>query len=97
GLGATRDIRRVDARMRALGVRRGPRSLRRRPTKGWEALTPAESRVVELVAQGRPNPEIAAELFLSRRTVQTHVSNILAKLDLSSRLEIMREAARRAA
>jgi DNA-binding NarL/FixJ family response regulator len=39
-------------------------------------------------------PGLASELFLSRRTVQTHVSNILAKLGLKSRLEIMREAVR---
>jgi DNA-binding NarL/FixJ family response regulator len=38
------------------------------------------------------NPDIADELFLSRRTVQTHVSNILAKLRLRSRVEIMRDA-----
>jgi DNA-binding CsgD family transcriptional regulator len=94
-LGATRDVRRADARLRVHGVRRGPRGIRRRPTSGWEALTPAEQRVVELVAQGRSNPDIANELFLSRRTVQTHVSNVLTKLNLSSRLEIMREAAGR--
>jgi DNA-binding CsgD family transcriptional regulator len=92
GLGATWDLRRVDARLRPFGIRRGPRSLRRRATSGWEALTPAETRVAKLVARGMSNPDIADELFLSRRTVQTHVSNILAKLRLRSRVEIMREA-----
>jgi DNA-binding NarL/FixJ family response regulator len=48
--------------------------------------------VAELVAQGRSNPEIAAELFLSRNTVQTHVSHILAKLAARSRVEIARAA-----
>jgi DNA-binding NarL/FixJ family response regulator len=38
------------------------------------------------------NPQIGAELFLSRRTVQTHVSHILAKLNLTSRTDIAREA-----
>jgi DNA-binding NarL/FixJ family response regulator len=51
--------------------------------------------VAGLVAQGMSNPQIAAQLFLSRRTVQTHVSHILAKLNLSSRIDIAREAARR--
>jgi len=92
-LGADWDLRRVEARLRPFGVRRGPRSLRRRATSGWESLTTAESRVAGLVARGLSNPDIATELFLSRRTVQTHVSNILAKLNLSSRLEIVREAA----
>ncbi len=41
------------------------------------------------------NPQIAAHLFLSRRTVQTHVSHILAKLSLNSRIDIAREASRR--
>jgi DNA-binding CsgD family transcriptional regulator len=96
-VGAAWDIRRADARLRQLGVRRGPRSVRRRPTSGWAALTPTEERVAALVADGRSNPDIAAELLLSRRTVQTHVSNILTKLGYSSRIEIAREADRHAA
>ncbi|MYT21275.1 hypothetical protein GTW69_13400, partial [Streptomyces sp. SID7760] len=71
--------------LRSLGVRRGSRSARRRVANGWEALTPAELKVALLVAQGRSNPEIASALFLSARTVQTHVSHILAKLQVRSR------------
>ncbi|GAB3146466.1 BTAD domain-containing putative transcriptional regulator [Micromonospora sonneratiae] len=89
-LGAAWDIRRADTRLRPYGVRRGPRSIRRRPSTGWDALTPTEERVARMVAQSRSNPDIAAELFLSRRTVQTHVSNILAKLGVASRIEIAR-------
>ena len=55
------------------------------------AAAPARQRSVSLVTNG----EIAAHLFLSRRTVQTHVSHILAKLDLHSRTDIAREASRR--
>ncbi|MGH3715662.1 MAG: BREX system ATP-binding domain-containing protein [Micromonosporaceae bacterium] len=95
-LGAAWDIRRVDARLRPFGVRRGPRSLNRRPRIGWDALTQSERRVAGLVAKGRSNPDIAAELFLSRNTVQTHVSNILSKLQLRSRLELIREATEQA-
>jgi DNA-binding CsgD family transcriptional regulator/tetratricopeptide (TPR) repeat protein len=91
-LGATWDIRRADARLRPYGIRRGPRSLHRRATTGWEALTPSEARIARLVAKGMSNPAIAAELFLSRNTVQTHVSNILAKLQMRSRLELVRDA-----
>ncbi len=91
--GATWDIRRADARLRGYGVRRGPRSTHRRPPTGWDALTPSEERIARLVAQGLSNPDIAAELFLSRRTVQAHVSSILAKLQFKSRIEVMRAIA----
>jgi DNA-binding CsgD family transcriptional regulator len=93
-LAAAWDIRRADARLRRYGIRRGPRTVRRRPTAGWDALTPTELRVAALVAEGRSNPDIAAEMLLSRRTVQTHVSNILAKLGFGSRIEIAREVER---
>jgi DNA-binding CsgD family transcriptional regulator/tetratricopeptide (TPR) repeat protein len=93
--GATWDVKRADARLRPYGVRRGPRSVHRRATVGWESLTPSERVIAALVAQGRSNPDIAAELFLSRRTVQTHVSRILAKLQLHSRMDVIRAAAAR--
>jgi DNA-binding NarL/FixJ family response regulator len=96
-MGATWNIKRADARLRQLGIRRGPRSVHRRATVGWEALTPSERAIADLVARGHSNPDIAAELFLSRRTVQTHVSRILAKLQMNSRMEVIRAAAEREA
>jgi DNA-binding NarL/FixJ family response regulator len=93
-LGATWDIRRADARLRPHGIRRGPRSLHRREKTGWNALTPTETRVAALVALGKSNPDISTELYVSRNTVQTHVSNILAKLQLRSRIELIRETTR---
>jgi DNA-binding CsgD family transcriptional regulator len=95
-LGAAFDLARAEARLREFGVRRGRRTGRARPESGWEALTPAEEKVAFLVAEGSSNPEIADLLYLSPRTVQTHVSHILAKLGVHSRSEIAREAARRA-
>jgi DNA-binding CsgD family transcriptional regulator len=92
GLGASWDIRRADARLRAHGIRRGPRSRHRRAATGWAALTPSEARIAAMVARGLSNPDIASELFLSRRTVQAHVSSILGKLELRSRVEIMQGA-----
>ncbi len=94
-LGANWDITRAEARMRAFGIRRGVRGSRHRPSKGWESLTPTELKVANLVARGLSNPDIGTELYLSRRTVQTHVSHILAKLLAHSRGEIMRIAAER--
>jgi DNA-binding CsgD family transcriptional regulator len=52
-------------------------------------LTARENDVVGLLAKGRRNKEIAADLFLSERTVESHVRNILVKLDLSSRAEVV--------
>jgi DNA-binding CsgD family transcriptional regulator len=94
-LGAGWDLARTQARFRAYGIRRGPHVRHRRSDSGWDSLTPTELKIVTLVARGMSNPEIAAHLFLSRRTVQTHVSHILAKLDLHSRIDIAREASRR--
>ncbi|MFG2297883.1 ATP-binding protein [Streptomyces sp. NPDC048603] len=94
--GAHWDLVRAEARLRRLGVRRSSRGARRRPASGWDALTPAELKVALLVAEGRSNPEIASALFLSRRTVQTHVSHILGKLQVRSRALVAAQAAGRA-
>ncbi|MEV0456928.1 ATP-binding protein [Catellatospora methionotrophica] len=96
-LEATADIARAEARLRAVGVRRGVRGPRKRPKHGWDALTETERRVAALVAGGLSNPDVAAQMFLSRRTVQSHVSSILAKLQLSSRVELAVRAAERTA
>ena len=92
-MGASMDVRRADARLRRYGVRRGPRSAHRRAATGWESLTPGELRIANLVAEGLSNPDIAVKLYLSRRTVETHVSNILAKLQVNSRAGIARATA----
>jgi DNA-binding CsgD family transcriptional regulator len=96
-LGAAWDLARAQAAFRTYGIRRGPRVKHRRADQGWESLTPTELKIVDLVKRGMSNPEIAAHLFLSRRTVQTHVSHVLAKLNLHSRIDIAREASRREA
>ena len=95
-LGATWDLARLQNRMWAHGIRRGPRAKHRTARHGWDSLTPAETRIVDLVVRGLSNPQIADELYLSPRTVGTHVSHILAKLNLNSRTDLVREAARRA-
>jgi DNA-binding CsgD family transcriptional regulator len=92
-----RDARRAEERLRSLGVRRGARGRRARPQHGWDSLTSTQARVASLAATGMTNPEIAERLFISRRTVETHMSHVLAKLGLSSRVELAAEAARRAA
>jgi DNA-binding CsgD family transcriptional regulator/tetratricopeptide (TPR) repeat protein len=94
-LGAAADAARLQARFRAHGIRRGPRSKHRQAQTGWDSLTPTETRIAALVQEGLSNPEIAAKLLLSRRTVATHVSHILKKLGVHSRIDIAREAALR--
>ncbi len=91
-LGAAWNIRRAAARLGPLGIRRLRGSYHSRPLTGWDALTPTEVTVARLVAAGRSNPDIAAELYLSRNTVQTHVSHILDKLGQKSRTQIAVQA-----
>ncbi len=91
-IGAVRDVQRADSRLKAYHVRRRPHSLRLRETNGRGALTSTESRITAFIARGWSNPDIAAELVVSHRTVQAHVSNIFKKLDVHSRIDLMREA-----
>jgi DNA-binding CsgD family transcriptional regulator len=94
-LQAAHDAARAEARARAVGIRRGRRGYRRRPPTGWASLTGTEARVAALAADGLSNPEIAQRLYISRRTVQSHMSHVLAKLGLRSRVHLAAEAARR--
>jgi DNA-binding NarL/FixJ family response regulator len=84
----------VARRLRELGVRglaRGPRpSTRANPAN----LTARETEVLALVTEGLRNADIAQRLFVSTRTVDHHVSAILAKLGVRSRAEAARAAAR---
>jgi DNA-binding CsgD family transcriptional regulator len=94
-LGAAADISRLQAVFRQQGIRRGPRSQHRKAQSGWESLTPTEIKVASFVEEGLSNPEIASKLLLSRRTVGTHVSHILKKLNVATRTDIARESALR--
>ena len=93
-MGARFDIDRAAAQLRRCGVRIPPQGRRARPATGWDALTPTETKIAYLIGEGQSNSDVAAGLFLSRNTVQTHVSHILAKLSARSRTEIVREAVR---
>jgi DNA-binding CsgD family transcriptional regulator len=93
--GAARDERQVDAALRSLGVARGRREARSRPQTGWEALTPTEVEVTRLVAEGLTNPEVGRRMFISPRTVETHLSHVFRKLGVTSRVELASKVARR--
>ena len=94
-LDAAADVARLQATFRAHGIRRGPHAKHRQARSGWDSLTATEIKIAAFVQEGLSNPEIAAKLLLSRRTVGTHVSHILKKLDVNSRTDIAREAALR--
>jgi DNA-binding CsgD family transcriptional regulator len=74
-------------------ARRG-RGERKRPISGWESLTPTERDVVRLVSEGLANKDIATALFVSPRTVQSHLTHVYTKLGLTSRVQLVREAGR---
>ena len=91
-MGAVPDRDRALGRMRALGIRRSSREAHRDVDHGWAGLTASEVRIAALVRDGLTNREIGTRLFVSPRTVQTHVSHILQKTGLRSRVEIARFA-----
>lgn len=68
---------------RARGTRR------HRPTAGWESVTPTEQEVVVLVAEGLTNKAIAERLFMSARTVQSHLTHVFAKVGVANRSELV--------
>ena len=94
-LGAAADVARLQVTFRGHGIRRGPHAKHRQAHSGWDSLTEAETKIAAFIGEGLSNPEIAARLLLSRRTVETHVSHILKKLGVNSRTDIARESALR--
>jgi len=70
------------------------RGERKRPSTGWRSLTPTELGVVRLVGDGLPNKDIATRLFISPRTVQSHLRHVYNKLGLTSRVQLAQEATR---
>ena len=87
-MGAMTEQQVADRALRALGVRTWRRGTVVRGEHVAPELTDREREVARLAASGASNPEIAAALFLSRKTVERHLSNSLAKLGLRNRVEL---------
>ena len=83
--GAERTRAETVRELRRLGRRVGRGGPRAPGSQGVSSLSPREREIAELVAEGRTNREIAALLFLSEKTVESHLSKAFAKLDVSSR------------
>jgi DNA-binding CsgD family transcriptional regulator len=81
----------------AIAYSRRGRGHRQRRSHGWDSLTPSELQVVELVAEGLTNPQIGERLFISKRTVQSHLAHVFTKLGVTSRVELAANAATRRA
>jgi DNA-binding CsgD family transcriptional regulator len=95
-LGAAHHVRLVGARLRELGAAPGARARRQRVATGWDSLTPTEREVADLVAEGLTNKEVAERMFISYRTVTTHLTRTFNKLGLRSRTQLAAELVRRA-
>jgi DNA-binding CsgD family transcriptional regulator len=80
------DARRVGRALRRFGV--GRIVSRPRAKTGWDSLTDSELRVVNLIAHGATNRDVATQLHLSLHTVKNHVHNAFAKLGINSRAQL---------
>lgn len=89
-LGALPVERRVRALLRDCGIRSTGAAPASRPASGMDSLTPTERQVLDLVAAGLSNPEIAAHLVISKRTVESHMSRLYTKLDVTNRVALAR-------
>src|SRR2546427_10700686 len=93
-VGAATERAHVDQLLRQLGIRTWRRGPRTRASGDLSVLSDREREIANLIASGASNPDIAGTLFLSRKTVERHVSNILGKLEVKNRAQL---AARMAA
>ena len=87
-LGAAPWESRAEAELRATGE-----TARRREPSARDQLTPQELKIAELASDGMTNPEIAAQLFLSPRTIEYHLGKVFDKLGIASRTELVRDRA----
>ncbi|MGH3692946.1 MAG: helix-turn-helix transcriptional regulator [Pseudonocardiaceae bacterium] len=89
-LGSERDAARIRSRLRRLGIRRRHWVHVTRQVSGWDSLTNTERKVAEQVASGLTNRQVANQMFVSPHTVGFHLRQIYRKLEISSRVDLVR-------
>ena len=95
-LGADRLHARLRADLRDGGLAMRPRRAQARATHGWASLTASEQTIVSLVGEGLTNTEIGQRLYISRRTVESHLGRVYTKLGLTTRGQLVAAAIRHA-
>jgi len=95
GLGANAVYEKMKLEMRASGIKSVPRGIRKTTRCNPAFLTGRELDVLQLLKEGLQNKEVAAQLFISAKTVDHHISSILFKLDVNSRIKAVTEALRK--
>ncbi|HMI63767.1 MAG TPA: LuxR C-terminal-related transcriptional regulator, partial [Puia sp.] len=93
-LGANAVCERMKLEMRTSGIKSIPRGLRKTTLANPALLTDRELGVLELLKEGLQNKEIGARLFISAKTVDHHISSVLFKLEVNSRVKAVQEALR---
>jgi DNA-binding CsgD family transcriptional regulator len=93
-LGASAVYEKMKLEMRSSGIKSIPRGLRRTTLANPALLTDRELGVLELLKEGLQNKEIGSRLFISAKTVDHHISSVLFKLDVNSRIKAVQEALR---
>jgi len=95
-LGANAVYKKMKFEMRASGIKGVPRGIRKTTRCNPAFLTGRELDVLQLMKEGLQNKEVAAQLYISTKTVDHHISSILFKLDVNSRIKAVTEAQRKA-
>ena len=87
-------VKKMKYQMRSSGIKKIPRGLRKSTLSNSALLTGRELDVLQLLKEGFQNKEVAGKLYISAKTVDHHISSILFKLDVNSRLKAVNEAFR---
>ena len=94
-LGADAVFEKLKSEMRNSGIKSIPRGIRKTTRSNEALLTSRELEILQLIKENLQNKEIAAKLFISAKTVDHHISSILFKLDVNTRVKAVNEAVRR--